>query len=133
MGAALHPAHPLERRLDEALADGKPGEAGEILRRMRADRRIGRVVGHRLAGDDVERLVDGEPHPHPVQRLARRHVAALLALEALGFGIGEQRLDVEQPILALIAVDDDTALVQDLAGRSGGTERHLSTPLNGQR
>ena len=58
-----------------------------------------------------------------MQRRAGGQEAAFLVVEAVGFGVEQMRLDVEQPIGAAIAVHVDLAAVHGFA-RGGVGQRH---------
>jgi hypothetical protein len=67
------------------------------------------VVARRLAGHDPAFLIDGQAQPHAVDRLAGVDVAAVAVGRAVGFGVGEVRLDVVATVGATVAAQDDIA------------------------
>jgi hypothetical protein len=118
MRAALGAAEELAHLLVESGIDPQAAKALEVGRDGGADG-IRARLGHRLDGVDHQPVVDGEPHPHVMHRLARRERAAEVIAEGIGLGVGEMTFDVPEPILAAETAALDGAGVDGLA-RDGG-------------
>ena len=73
-----------------------------------------------------EIVVDGDPQPHVVNRLARRDLAAELVHESVGLDVGQVAFDVPQAVGAPIAVEFYSTGVQVLAFGGGG-EGHVGS------
>jgi len=79
----------------------------------------------KLGGDraDGQARIDRQAQPHLVNRHAGLDLAAPLAVEVVGLGVDKMALDIEQAVLALVAVDRQPALVQAGSGFGVG-QRH---------
>jgi len=97
----------------------------EVGRDLRADAEW-RTVGDRLDLAHHEILVDGEPQPHVVNRLARHDLAAKFVLEAIGLDVGQVAFDVPEAVGTPITLKINPAAVQVLAF-GGGRKGHIGS------
>ena len=96
--------------LERALADGarfvlvtNPNNpTGVALTRESMDA-IAELVGRRLDPANDEAVVDGQPEPHVVERLAGLDLAPVFVFERIGLGVDDTGFDIEQAVLAAIA------------------------------
>jgi hypothetical protein len=114
MGAADGAAQAFVGGAQEARLDGEPDQPAEGQRPTAAD--VERTaLGDGLGIGDDEACIHRDAGAHVVQGRAGLD-GAVIGGEGVGFGVDEFGLDIELAVLALIALQRDRAVVQELAG-----------------
>ena len=120
VGAALHATDAL---LDLLAKAGGNAQADEFLghRRDPAAVVVGRCIDAGRGIDDVHFQVDGDAQADVVQCFAGADdAAAILVGKVESLGVHQSALDIDQAVVASIAIAFDAAMVHGLAGFGAG-------------
>src|SRR5688572_14234866 len=121
--AAFHVAEKLLHTLAEGLREIQADQALVGRRDRFAAAGIRHRIGARDRVEDVEVAVDRDPQPHLVDRLPGAAHAGLHRV-VVALDVGEMRLDVPEPVGALVALVAHAACVPQLALDVGDRQWH---------
>src|SRR5581483_2258468 len=121
--AALHAAELRAHAFPEVAHQVEPDQLLVSRRDVLAAVGIGHRVRDRAGIEDVHVPVDGDAQRHVVDRLAGA-AHARLHVHVVVLHVGEVRLEVEQPVLPLVALVAHAARVRELALDFGHREGH---------